>query len=118
MPSARDDATTLRAAGHTALAPGGRADHAAVGLRMVDDHHPFPPEVGRRVVEVANRGLHRRPRRTRGAWGVAATPISDGLVGPRRTGPQHLVQQRDEPPDVERLRQVGVRAGLEHAATL
>ena len=55
MPSARDDATTLRAAGHTALAPGGGVDHAAAGLRMVDDHHPFPQEVGRRVVEVANR---------------------------------------------------------------
>jgi len=53
-PSARDDATTLRSAGHTALAPGGGVDHAAAGLRMVDDHHPFPQEVGRRVVEVAN----------------------------------------------------------------
>jgi putative hydrolase of the HAD superfamily len=58
-PSARDDATTLRSAGHTALAPGGGVDHAAVGLRMVDDHHPFPQEVGRRVVEVANRERER-----------------------------------------------------------
>jgi len=54
-PSVRDDATTLRSAGHTALAPGGGVDHAAVALRMVDDHHPFPQEVGRRVVEVAHR---------------------------------------------------------------
>jgi len=55
VPSARDDATTLRSVGHTALAPDGGVDHAAVGLRMVDDHHPFPQEVGRRVVEVADR---------------------------------------------------------------